>query len=692
MINLNQIQIKNFLSIGAISQTVLLNNNNLTLILGENLDLGGDGARNGVGKSALIQAISYALFGQAINQIKKDNLINRTNGKNMLVTIDFSVRGIDYRIIRGRKPNILRFFVNNQEQSVVTDDSQGDSRETQDSIENVLSMTHDIFRQIVALNTYNEPFLGMKVSDQRIIIEQLLGITLLSEKADSIKELNRITKENIQKEEYHIRGIEEANKKIQEQIESLKKRQRLWKAKHREDLNNLSAEYENLRKLDIDLELKSHRDLIVYNSNLERQRHYDGLIARQISWKQKHNEELSKLIKLRDKLLTIDIDLELNAHVQLREYQQLLLKKSSYDSLVQQTKNNIKTNKKTEIKLVSEIETLVEHKCYACGQEFHDEKHAGVLADRQTQLEQCKESLKILEQDLKNLLDNPIVVIEKPTTHYNTESEAIKHSNDINTVLNSIESKIKETDPYSDQISELSSVVLGPRPNTVYDTEEQARAHQQRVNTLIDRIAEKTNESDPYDEQIKEMENSAIQSVDLTNLNYLTQLLQHQDFLLDLLTNKKSFIRKKIIEQNLNYLNLRLTHYLNKMGLPHSVIFQNDLSVEITELGRDLDFYNLSRGEMNRLVLSLSFAFRDVFESLYSPINVMFIDELLDSGMDSIGTENGIAVLKDMVRKRNKSILLISHKDELSSRVNSLLRVVKNSGFTSYEIENSENA
>jgi DNA repair exonuclease SbcCD ATPase subunit len=118
--------------------------------------------------------------------------------------------------------------------------------------------------------------------------------------------------------------------------------------------------------------------------------------------------------------------------------------------------------------------------------------------------------------------------------------------------------------------------------------------------------------------------------------------------------------------------------------LPHSVIFQNDLSVEITQLGQDLDFDNLSRGERNRLILSLSFSFRDVWENLYQNINLLFIDELIDAGMDAEGVESGLAVLKKMGRERNKNIYLISHKDELIGRVNNVLRVVKENGFTSY--------
>jgi DNA repair exonuclease SbcCD ATPase subunit len=110
----------------------------------------------------------------------------------------------------------------------------------------------------------------------------------------------------------------------------------------------------------------------------------------------------------------------------------------------------------------------------------------------------------------------------------------------------------------------------------------------------------------------------------------------------------------------------------------------NDLSVNITELGRELDFDNLSRGERNRLILSLSWAFRDVWESLYQPINLLFIDELIDSGLDSSGVENALAILKKMSRESQKSIWLVSHRDELGGRVNQIFKVIKENGYTSY--------
>jgi ABC-type lipoprotein export system ATPase subunit len=83
----------------------------------------------------------------------------------------------------------------------------------------------------------------------------------------------------------------------------------------------------------------------------------------------------------------------------------------------------------------------------------------------------------------------------------------------------------------------------------------------------------------------------------------------------------------------------------------------------------------------------MSWAFRDVWESLYGAINLLFIDELVDSGMDTSGVENALGLLKQMARERHKSVWLVSHKDELAGRVHNILKVIKENGFTNYNTD-----
>ena len=583
MIQIKNLTVKNFMSVGAATQGIDFDRNDLTLVLGENLDLGGDGSRNGTGKTTIINALSYALYGQALSNIRKDNLVNKTNGKNMLVSLDFSVNSQDYRIERGRKPNVLRFYINN-EHKAAEDEAQGDSRETQDAIERVMNMSHDMFKHVLALNTYTEPFLSLKTNDQRTIIEQLLGITLLSERADAIKDLNRQTKDAIQSEEFRIRAVQEANKRIEEQIESLRKRQRLWTAKRDEDVGKLEQAIADLEHIDIDAEVQAHRDLEAFHV------------------KKKALDDATRYIR------QIDSD----------------------DAKLTRLLDKLKT----------EIEALDAHQCHSCGQDLHD--------DKQDELKQAKQAL--VQETALQLLAN------------DTQRQG-----------------------HEDTVAQIGT--LGTAPTVFYDSLEQALNHRNTVETLRKDLTARQADVDPYEEQISDMQGQALQVVSYDTLNELTRLQDHQDFLLKLLTSKDSFVRKKIIDQNLSYLNARLTHYLDRIGLPHTVKFQNDLTVSIEELGRELDFDNLSRGERNRLILSMSWAFRDVWESLYSPINLLFIDELIDNGLDTQGVENALALLKKMSRERHKSIWLVSHRDELAGRVENILKVIKENGFTSYNTD-----
>jgi DNA repair exonuclease SbcCD ATPase subunit len=583
MLTIKTLTVKNFLSVGNQTQAINFEGKHLVLVIGENIDMGGDdaGARNGTGKTTIINAISYALYGEALTQIRKDNLVNKTNNKDMLVSITFEKNGTVYTIERGRKPATLKFFINDVEQEDQSNEAQGENRETQHEIDNLIGMSHAMFKNIVALNTYTQPFLATKQGEQREIIEQLLGITILSEKAELLKEQMRGNKDELISEKYRLDSAVASNEKIEESIKTIKLRSSAWQTQKETDIANFKQAITELEKVDIKQEMDAHKQLA------------------------RHTENTRALASLQKE-------------------------KAYHEDSLTKAESQSQTAEK-------DLEFAQDARCPTCEQPLLDDKHEHLVTKLKTTLTESNDYVGKLQGDLERIQ--------------------------------------KSIDDIGD---------LGIVPDTYYDTLDEAYHHKESLNDLKRQLKQTETKENPYEEQIEELSRSAIQKIDYTRVNELEDLYRHQEFLYKLLTAKDSFLRTKIIEQNLTYLNQRLAWYLGKVKLPHTVVFQPDLTVQIEELGRELDFDNLSRGERNRLILSLSWAFRDVWEGLYQQINLLFIDELIDAGMDASGVESSMAVLKDMSRTQNKNIFLISHKDELITRVNSVLKVVKENGFTNY--------
>jgi DNA repair exonuclease SbcCD ATPase subunit len=588
MLKIKSVTMRNFMSTGNVAQAVNLEKQGLTLVLGENLDLGGNGSRNGVGKTTLINAISYGLYGQAISNIKRENLINKINGKNMMVAIDFEVNGHTYRIERGRKPTFFRYIVDDQNvNSQDTDESQGESKDTQGNIDQVLGMSHTLFKHIVALNTYTEPFLSLGAGKQREIIEELLGITQLSKKSDNLKELIKATKQQIDQEEFRIRTVKTSNEKIQNTIREFEKKVLDWDRKRETEIETLSAAIEQLDKLDVEAEIAAHNDADLY-------------------------KELSNGVA------------QFNKEIQTKQRHVSQLEGQLNQLVIQYTKAN-------------------DHKeCPMCGQNVVGHKHADIVSGLESRIAELDGQISTDQADLEQLQAQLVEIktvfdtMTKPVVFYSSLREALEHKNTLEQLHKDLAKEHEKQNPYADQADSL---------------------------------------------------NNTLQEVSYDDLNKLVKSREHQEFLLKLLTSKDSFIRKRIIDQNLSYLNKRLGEYLDKLGLPHEVKFLNDLSTEITLLGQDLDFDNLSRGERTRLILGLSMSFRDIFETTNTAIDLIFVDELLDSGMDAAGLEGSISILKKMERERNKNVFVISHREELVNRVSNVLTVVKENGFTSFNFD-----
>lgn len=580
------ITMRNFQSIGNVTQTVSLDSDGITLILGDNIDLGSNGSRNGTGKTTLVQALAFAIFGVSLTNIKRDNLVNKINQKNMLVSLEFVDGKKKYRIERGRKPAILRFYIDD---GLVVDpnsnEAHGESKHTQAEIDKVIGISLKMFKHIIALHSKTTPFLNLRDGEQREIIEELLGITQISQKAEALKIKIKGTKEEIKEQEVRIKTITESNNRIHSHIADLKFKSETWERTHTKKLDKLSSEISQLENIDIDTEIANHSKINEWN-----------IVNTNLSHTIKETQTLEKSLKRLQ---------------------------SSLESVLAQLKD------------------ANEHKCPECNQNLHNDKMLEIKDKLTTKKDQFEEDIKIISEELDGKL----------------------------TLLTELHS---------------ASVALGAKPVLIYSSIDEAYGHQRLLDSVKQTYETATSTTNPYYDQIANLSSSGIQTISYEYLNQLTRLKDHQEFLLKLLTNKESFIRQKIIDQNLSFLNNRLNHYLEVINLPHEVVFNSDLTVDIIKLGKEYDFDQLSSGEQNRLVLSLSWAFRDMWETLNQSINVLIIDELIDSGMDSQGMDKALELLRKLAVERNKNILLISHKGDLESRVDRILTAQKENEFTSY--------
>ena len=189
MLEFGMLSMRNFLSYGNNTTIFDLRRPGTTLIVGENLDQTSDGAgANGVGKSTIVNAIAYALYDKPVSDISKDNLVNNINNKNMEVTLEYvGDDGAQYKTHRFRKVkagaegNGVHFYMNGKD---VTPDSVASTNE---AIERTIGIPYELFVRIIVFSASHNPFLSLKTDEQKGIIEELFGLTAISQKADLLK-------------------------------------------------------------------------------------------------------------------------------------------------------------------------------------------------------------------------------------------------------------------------------------------------------------------------------------------------------------------------------------------------------------------------------------------------------------------------------------------------------------------------
>ena len=761
MIKLTKLSIRNFMSFGNVPQVLDLSEFPMTLIQGINRDKTdnepeseidienassslSEKPSNGSGKSSILSALNYVIFGESIaNKIKKSNLVNKINKKNLEVSLEFEKDGTQYRIERGRSPEYLRFFVNGE------DLAQGENKDTQEDINKAIGMSPDLFYQICLMTASAPTFMEMNAAGQREIIEQLLGVQILTDKAEKLKEKVKEVKQIIATEEVRLATVKSANDEII-------KRNEIQKADYQNKLNEYETnrnkkveEYEKgykvLAEVDIEKEIENHK----FNESVNQ------IIADNAKITLDKNENTKKLDSLNinltniknslENLSKINIEEEIKKHKEIESIQeknkevstkileesnklndvdrQLIEVSHTLTNLAQQNIGITNETKQLNEKIESEnkiirdneenLKKIENNTCPTCGAKLtgentklsekynesikvSNEKISGFrnqITENDNKLKEIKDRIDVQKKLESSITENKTtiskgiaelqgkIIKDLPSVYYKDIKDVYEHQNKINLLNSEIEKTNKDIEEINKVIAALVVKPVPEKVKTFYETMQQAMVHSETMKNMQEQIDKIKKEENPYTELLKKCEKVELMPYDESLKKSSEDDLNHLDFLVKLLTNKDSFVRKKIVEQNLAYLNLKIKNYLQMMGSLHVVIFNPDLSFDITKFGESFDFAGLSRGEKTSVILALNFAFRDLYELINEPINVMFVDELIDNGLDKYSASNVISILQKY-SEQNKNIFVVSHRKDIQARMNRILTVVMELGFS----------
>lgn len=600
-LKLVSISMRNFMSYGNNTTVVKLDEPGTTFIVGQDLDNTTNGTgSNGVGKTTILNAIVFALYNRALSDdVTVDGLINNINKKNMEVTLDFTIGEMCYRIVRARKMksgpsgNYVMFYERHGDFNFTEKDdkSKGHSvYDTDKDILGVVEMKFDIFTRIVVFSAMKEPFFNLplrshgtsKKANQTDFIEELFGLTELSDKAEALKNQTKDVVKRLEVVQSEVRFQEEARKRYEDQLSSAERRVTHWSSSNTAAIQQIEDTLQEYAEFDFDTE-----------------------------WELINREK------------------ELKSELEVLEAEE-----ASFEKQIKVASKAKKTN-------TEELAVLADAKCPYCAQEFADNEH---------KVNECTSKLHQAESEIESLTAQWTAIGDKI---------AVK-LDEIVEVQGKRRLKIKGTELTQIQ----QSVQLGQNQ--------------------LDQLRAGTN---PFIEPLEELKRTAIPAVDYTEINELTKKLDHHEFLHKLLTKKDSFVRRNLLNKNLPFLNQKLQEYLSELGLAHKVEFTHELTARITQFGRELAFGNLSAGQKARVNIALSFAFRDVLQSMHTPVNICMLDEILDVGLNGNGVQMAVRMLKRKARDEKLSMYVITHREEADSSFDRSLIVQMSKGFSYVYVE-----
>ena len=539
---------RNFLSTGNYKTVLDLRRHNNTLVSGD----------NGAGKSTMLDALTFALFGKSFRGINIPQLPNSINNKDCEVEITFSVGKNEYRVLRSLKPKKFEIYKNKE-----LIDQSAKSKDYQKILEEqILKMTYKSFCQVVILGSSNYvPFMQLSASDRRSVVENLLDIDIFSVMNGLVKGKAQLTKDQIKDIEYKIILTKNKAEEKEKLINSLEK--------------NSSASIEKYKK-EIQVSKESISELESFIASI-----------------QKEVDELFLSIPDKDETST---------------------------NLIQSESEITQLNKK--IKNIQKSVNFYEDNdsCPTCKQDIQQHHKESVHAEKELERSSINKEIEQLNEQVKTTEDRLTI---------------------INSVLSDIQEKEKQISSRQSEISALFQYVSKMEQSVESVLSETTEV--QEVKSELTKLA--TVGKDFVDER-KDL-------IDDRHYYNIASLLL-----------KDSGIKSKIIKHYLPIMNRLINKYLLDMDFFCQFNLDENFNETIKSRHRDeFTYHSFSEGERLRIDLSLLLAWREVARLKNSVnCNLLILDEVFDSSLDGVGTEEFLKLLTQFGDRAN--IFVISHKSD----------------------------
>lgn len=743
-----KVSMKNFMSFGNVPTVVELDSGMTFGIIGDNRDIGGEGSsKNGVGKTSAYAGIIYAAFGKSIDKLKADDFINITNGNKMVVELEFTKNGVEYKIGRGRKPNYLTFHATvDGETTDLTRDSMAN---TDTDIEKTLGMSYDIFMSTIFLSPHREAFYEMGAPAQRNIIEQMLSLDVLTERAEALKVIKTDLTVDIKVKGREIDLYATTVEQWETRKERLTNSVNAWDENKTTKLNELNTETTKLNEIPVE-EISTKLDELE-TTQAVREKATTALhtIQADLESKTKHNEQVSLLETDIEKLHTQrktsdeitkkdleDIKTALDEIGDVSDFAGYVSVHNEWKQLerdMRESKRDISDAEATivrgEAEIVryqEEIKSIIAGLCPTCGAHYEDDvklrksesakqrveketKEAEIQRDAAKakieeitkQLDEIDEVVKSLTEDdisdLKTAIDDVkllesrrATIESQPKRDYDSEVKTLEERleglgeafpqevfDEISKNVGILRNEIKDARELVTEITTelqkydvLTKIQLNDVVNKIESLQHRRQALNDEVNPHTPELATHLKEKPTANAELEE------------ELSKLNEQVTHANYLIKLLTDSKSFIRRGILDRYIPFLNQKINGYLQEIGLPHIVEVSTDLNVELNYMGKSVSYYNLSRGERLRLNIATTLAFRDLMKMIGKSSNLLLIDEVLDSGLD----ESGIISTASLLKNSADDVFIITHRNELMETLDNRLMVIKENGFAHIEL------